>query len=199
MKEVRKYGWIVFICILGFSCATTANNEYFENTDQNSSVIAETLLKEQFLAGELSNVQLHAFENKAIDKLQDYIDYANIISNPEIDPVFHNESLQQLKEILYHKTLYNSKLDIFNNSDTLYYYTVDHEDIIQGLGRDRDQYIGILKFELYKFTKDSQLVGSQVKEIRIFALRNTKQFGDEYEMIWEVLLDTINFNTLNPE
>ena len=194
MKEAKKIIVPLITVFLIQACATTNNKEFIVDQEK-PVVIAESVLIEQLKVSELSNVQLNAFEQKGLQRLKDLEDYVNLLSNEEVETRFKDQAREQAIKLFIDNELIISALSDVTQSGTTS-YSFNEPRIISGLEQRDNIYSGQMEFQLLEYDQDQVKIGSAMKTVDFFVVQNTKTFGDQEEVIWEVLLGQLNFSTL---
>jgi hypothetical protein len=88
---------IVSVCLL-VSC-NNASREEMELGDVEAKALKEEMLEEAFESDSLSREQLHAFQQRGQQKLDDFIDYTGIISNKTFNKEMRLAAQQQMMKL----------------------------------------------------------------------------------------------------
>ena len=166
---------------------------------------SEAELNEQFTSEQLSETRLRAMEVRARQKLQDFIDYLNIIANPTLDSTFRKEAVQQAEQLFVdpqakvnlspdnqatEMLTVHRWLEALRHTQEPQSFVADEPVVIQPLTADENfQYRGTLAFTL--------LAGSTPTPTRterqadVLVKKVYKEFGREKEWVWEMFLEDI--------
>lgn len=154
----------------------------------------------------LSKENLEAFEERAIQKLMDFIDYGQIIANEEYEYSFREEAVSQAIILFSSENSLISSNLIVNDSnlrwtveellkvikispETIYLDKISEIEVVKGLSEvNAGLYKGLLRAKTQSY-RDVPFV-----DCVIVLKKTTKQFGSEKQEIWEVKLDGI-YNT----
>jgi hypothetical protein len=155
---------------------------------------------------------IKAFEQRAIQKLQDLKDYFEILSDSTIEDTFkkqaldmvrglfasgdntitfklrENQEIKALKVDTFFISLQNDKYGVL----TLQFYNVSITNTIKKL--DESEYKGVIRFRLFVFEKQGKtkaLLNKANMQCDIIAKKVKKKFGNETKQIWEVFLGNI--------
>ena len=146
---MNKYFLIITILtfVLLFSCAEQSmeksNTEVIGNAVKETGVIEELFSELEEEKAELNTEQLAAFEQRAIQKLEDFTDYVAIISNPQTNKALKIHSL-------------NLSLELFkNDSITIEYPPITGENNLT------------VKAFLIKIKMDKHLLKAKIKSVKI--------------------------------
>lgn len=201
MKRLRNLTFTLWlIALLGSGCATA----YRENKSEEQPVelvLSDEELDEQFTSEQLSKARLTAMEARARQKLQDFIDYLNIIANPTLDSTFRKEAVQQAERLFVDP---QAKVNLSSDSQATEAPTVhrwlealrranepqsfvtDEPVVIQPLTADEDyQYRGTLAFTLLANATPTD------RQADVLVKKVYKEFGREKEWVWEMFLEDI--------
>lgn len=209
---------ITYLCLIIslFSCAgesqyndtALAPVEESKSISGNSAEFTEELNINK-LPESLSKEQQEAFELRAQQKFQDFLDYLKIVSDPKIDKglVKHSENL--MKELFINDSV------TFYDGDTILYEIIDHNDPILLFDYIRDSklvshrekieskinsfnvvsplkldsissnYVGKLEIDMVLNQK------ATLKTIDVYLVESTKQFAEEEQKTIEIKLGNI--------
>ncbi len=111
---MRRYFYLL-VAILGYLLLSSksCSNRREENTatkEENLNT-EKTAIKNEFTSEYLAGESLKAFESKAKQKLIEYSDYYNLLSNSQLTDSFRNQTKQMMKELFV-----NDATQISNNS-----------------------------------------------------------------------------------
>jgi hypothetical protein len=148
-----------------------------------------------------------AFEQRAIQKLQDLKDYIEILSDPQIDTVFKNQASEMAGDLFSSKDN-NIAFPLIENSDieplkidsffitlknsaygklTLEIHNTSVINKIEKLGNS--EYNGAIQFRLFVLT--GQKTYKMDMRCKIIVKKVKKEFGKESKQVWEVFLGDI--------
>ncbi len=196
---MKKTTIIITILLLG--------TNLFSQEGGNNTVID----KNTFTANELSRFEIKGFENHAIQKIEEYASYIQIISNKSYDSKLRKQA------IILAKNLFNNKNISFKNIDTE--ITKKHEIYIDELlssiyGSNfskisvnvsnfivseelkpyENHFKGKITFtKTNTYYKNNKLISESksLNEIEIFLIKTEKTFGNEKNIVWNVFLGEI--------
>lgn len=149
MKMFKQVLHIVNFCLVTalFSCAGESRYEdaaapvkEAKSIPGSSAKFTEDLSINK-LPESLSKEQQEAFELRAQQKFQDFLDYLKIVSNPKMDKGLVKHSEKLMKELFINDTV------TFYDGDTILYEMIDHNEPIP----------------LFDYLEDSKLVSHREK------------------------------------
>jgi len=209
---------ITYLCLIIslFSCAGESqyNDTALASVEESKSIPGNSVefteeLNINKLPESLSKEQQEAFELRAQQKFQDFLDYLKIVSDPKIDKglVEHSENL--MKELFINDSV------TFYDGDTILYQMIDHNDPILLFDYIRDSklvshrekieskinsfnvvsplkldsissnYVGKLEIDMVLNQK------ATLKTIDVYLVESTKQFAEEEQKTIEIKLGNI--------
>jgi len=187
----------ISLTLLFFLFALSAYNQTVEK-ESNYYQLQNTMSNNM----EQSTYNLIGFEGRAIQKLEDFAGYIEIISNKEYDIKLREHALT-----LATKLFYNSEIKINNSDKLLSSFTVlnsgytkivveiSNQEYVENLKQSKsDSYSGKLLFEqtnTYFGTNDIQEKSKEKKEVDIILVRTEKEFGKKTKSVWNVFLGDI--------
>ncbi len=165
-------------------------------------------IENDFVNEELTYETLHAFEKRAIQKLNDLADYLNIYADTNLSEEFR----LQAREIILGS--FNSEMDlqtyfkslgfIEDTENTILYLSKDEGVFITEIDsvntvdffhkNNYSSYIGKLQFSqnIVRVTSTDTVVAKTFNcNLEITISKNKKQFGDNFQNVWEVNLGEI--------
>ncbi|MEK6480340.1 hypothetical protein WJR50_22545 [Catalinimonas sp. 4WD22] len=203
-RNVRACFPLLLMALLFFfaACASTHREKMLEESleaEENGLLYEE--LQARFMAEQPTAEELKAFEVRAIQKLKDFYDYLNLLHQPSLDSVFQQHAERQLKSLFVDSTVSitvgeqdSQRLqDLLNELKegvpTTEIYSLQNVEVAEALHAfEANQYIGTLSFEQII---DHENTTSQARQAHFVVKKVPKQFGQEQEWIWEVLLSGI--------
>ena len=203
----------LFIMLVFIGCAGESKNESVASGAMTEEDLSAEPLPFQFniheLPDSLSNEQQEAFQLRAKQKFQDFLDYLKIVSNPKLDDDLVNHSEKLLKELFISDTV------TFYDGDTILYEMVNHNSPIKLFNSlEKDKLVShreeiTSKINSYKFisplekdTTNSLYFGKletdiflnkqkTIKTIDVYLIETKKQFGDTEQRTVEIKLGNI--------
>ncbi len=170
-------------------------------------------LESTFTAKNLSNYKLRGFETRAVQKLEDFGDYLELISNKEFDLGLRKQAIKMLENLFIDKNalLVNPENELTDKNQIEireYAQSVLECDFSRleisitkiKLSKPlefikKGNYSGELSFtQSSKFYKSSKVLKRSLRnrKARIVVVKTSKKFGNEKEFVWNVLLVNIN-------
>jgi len=198
-ETIIRHLLLMLLLVLA-SCATTHREQV---QDELASAAAEVQISQelatQFSASQLSSEEIAAFEKRAIQKLEDFSAYLQLLSKQELDTVFRQKIMQQTLALFAHDevSIYTKGKQM--NIKTLleaiafkdgheYNFEVRNIQFYQRLYASETQnYQGTLSFDQVLPTQSTP----ERRNIEILVKKKFKQFGKEKEWVWEVFLSDI--------
>jgi hypothetical protein len=204
----------LFIILIFIGCAGESKNESLVSGAMVEEDLSAEPLPFEFniyeLPDSLTNEQQTAFQLRAKQKFQDFLDYLKIVSNPELDDDLVNHSEKLLKELFISDTV------TFYDGDTILYGTIDSNNnpielfsfLKKGILVSHREEI-TSKINSYRFVspleKDTTnnlyfgkletdiIINKQktIKTIDIYLIETKKQFGDTEQRTVEIKLGNI--------
>jgi hypothetical protein len=190
-------------------CSPSGNDGKSENMDANPLLSIEiTNLEED----SLSYKHIKAFEERAMQKLQDLKDYFEIISDSDIEPTFKNQALGMVENLFSSNNntitlnLDEKQKNIPQDVDSFFVslkkgsfgilsLQINNISVINNITRlNGPEYKGAIKFRLFIFEKQGNKTNLRTKtnmQCDIIAKKVQKTFGKEKKMVWEVFLGDI--------
>lgn len=215
MSNQKWYILLLFAFVL-IGCMNKSSNEdmnvaasvEMEPAASNNKDIADELIVSE-LPIELSEDQQKAYQLRAQQKFQDFLDYLKIVSDPKIDKglVKHSENL--IKDLFINDTV------TFYDGDTILYEMIDHNnplplfDYIENVKIVSHREAITSKIKTAEFVKplkkdstdnfyngklQTEIILNQksvTKIVDIYLVETTKQFGDTEQKTVEVKLGNI--------
>jgi hypothetical protein len=143
-------------------------------------------IRSEFGAEYLDGDLRFAFARKAVQKLRDYADYANIANDTALDSVFRNQAESMLPDLFY-----AGIVPVFPDSGTNVIY-VDSVKVLEPLRISAgSSYIGILTFDM----KLMDVAGDNTiyrvipgRMMEMIAVRQSHGIGEDTIKIWKVFL-----------
>ena len=165
-----------------------------------------------FVASNLTREELDVFENRALQKVADVGDYIAVISNKEYDRAMREHTMDQALELFTdNKSVVEMSgfgneftpvlsIDRFLNGALNNEYgevNIESFDLRFSGQLERDEkgtYVGTIIYSqvVNRVLEDDISVSkSEDNEASVIVQKVRKDFGDTYEMVWEVLIDEI--------
>lgn len=170
-------------------------------------------LYNQFAYVILPDVQLEAFGNRAVQKLFDFADYLNLISDREYDMDFRNKAMGMAEDLFLDKSLdfpdltrheapismttVGNFLSVISKSKAFdkVEATIKSAEITEEAGREgQTGYFGKIRFEMELVGK---MKGKEVfsesynGEIEFSIIQEIKKFGNKNRPVWESKLGKV--------
>ena len=215
MVNYKRNILVVFTFVL-IGCMSKSGNEDMnvsasagmESAANNNKDISDELIVSE-LPMELSEEQQKAYQLRAQQKFQDFLDYLKIVSDPKIDKGLIKHSEKLMKELFISDTV------TFYDGDTILYEMIDHNNPLPLFDYIEDakmvshreaisSKIKITEFikPLQKDSTDNLYVGklqteiilnkkSTTKTVDIYLVETTKNFGDTEQKTIEIKLGNI--------
>ena len=207
MKLLRDWVWIgLWASLLGAGCAS-ANRESAADVALAEAVPTEAELNDQLTADRLSPRQLRALEVRAQQKLRDFFDYLNLVSNPSLDSTFRAEAARQALLLFADprasvrlvptghppRTMTARQwLDELTRSDEAVAFTVGEPTLSRPLTlEDSLQYRGELSVTTPVPDAEAASSKAQAYPVRVVVKRVVKSFGEDEMQVWEVFLEGV--------
>lgn len=201
--------WIFVFLLILFSAETCSDSQTgIAGEDKKSAMFRQ--IENDFLADELSSEILLAFEEKAIQKLNDLADYLSIYADSSISQPFRIQAKQMIEENFIHKdaelSFYrNLKLQpdtvnqllMFSDCTGICKMEIKQISISKPLQKvSLSGYSGEIQFSFFvshfKFPENIPAKSVQCS-IEISAIKKEKNFGNYSQGVWEVYLGEIGF------
>jgi len=201
---------MVCIILLSASCGPSGNDKNLEDSLKNLS--SESLQIVDLGNDFLSDKNIKAFEQRALQKLEDLKDYFDILSSSKVDKAFKNQALDMAMELFDNREntiTFNlveneeksvQKVDSFftslqNGSLGMYSFEIHDIYLINKIKPlDDAEYKGGIKFCLYVKTIENKtpVLSNKIDlQCDIIAKKVLKNFGKESRQVWEVFLGDI--------
>ena len=182
-------------------------------TYSQTSQIEEAFENNSFTSKKLTNFQLKGFEKRASQKIIDYANYIQIISDKSYDLSLRKHALNLSKELFANKNvsvkMYNNKISNKNKIELSEYLNLilksDYSkivveisgiNILQNLKTNKNNsYEGKISYnETIKFYKNKTITftDKQKREIEIYLIKVSKNFGSTQTKVRNILLGNIN-------
>lgn len=178
-----------------------------QNIGSESSWFEQT-----FTTKKPSNFQLKGFEARAIQKIHDFGDYINLLSNKNYDLKLRKRAIQMFEGLFFDKTvvvndpekeLINSKkaaIQAYSKAILESKYSeikVKITDIwlVEQLQPAKNNtYKGSISFKQEnQYYTNKSLINSSIetKQVEVLLVKTTKNFGNKKEQVWNVFLGEI--------
>jgi hypothetical protein len=196
---------ILFISLIYIFASCSQEAEESKHQDVNSieeseiissspSQLVETSLESQALTDE----QVSAFEKRALEKVEDLVDYLNIISDEKYDKGLRENTLNLSLELFDSNmhTIQNAQLSNKSRTITVHQYL---EEIYKGTLRFAQlKSVKVTQNTRFKLQSDNRYTSSiSVTEneflfnVELILKKNLKEIGENEFDIWEVKLGNI--------
>ena len=167
-------------------------------------------IENDFVNEELTYETLHAFEKRAIQKLNDLADYLNIYADASLSEEFRLQAREMILGSFNSETdlqMYFDSLDFIEDAEnTILYFTegegvfiteIDSINTTEFLHKQTiSSYTGKLQFiqNIVRITSTDTVVANTFNHsFEIIISKNKKQFGDNFQDVWEVKLGKIRY------
>jgi hypothetical protein len=202
---------MVYVGIVLIACGPSMSekeNGKFTGEDSTLSQKKRIDMESDFL----SDKNKKAFEQRAIQKLEDLKDYFEILSNSKIDSAFRNQAIA-MALALFASNENTISLNLFENNEIpvqkvgsffislqndgngLLSFEIHDVTVVNRIKQLNDsEYEGAIKFKLFVLTKqeNSEKVNHKMDmQCKIIAKKIQKEFGKESKQVWEVFLGDI--------
>jgi hypothetical protein len=210
---MRKY-FVILLSLTALLLFSSKSCETPENNKEDETTLESTMdsINKTFLAENLSDQTLQAFEMKAEQKLTDFGDYLQIYSDKSLDEAFRTHVRQMIRELFISDSVriniritkdknekdltINEFLGILSSGDDhsirIFFDSIEVNNPLQRTGVIK--YAGSLKFiQRYEVSPsiNPAITGSVCRKVDIFAVKGGKQFGGDTLQIWQVYLGSI--------
>ena len=177
--------------------APTCEDEPYPVDPERDHIFRLKTVSDDFTSESLSNLNLDAFEFKAVEKLMDYADYLGIIYSEGFAASFREQARQNIAG--FFNSDQNAEAALSNNRISGPYSSfqilVDSVEIINPFSREANtRYSGSMKYAemiLGINPNDTILINHSQKTIGIILQMDYKDFGENSLLVWEVLLGKI--------
>ncbi|WPP53042.1 hypothetical protein [Catalinimonas niigatensis] len=199
-RSGRNYLPLLLVLGLLFfaACASTHRERMLEEiADAPLAEMESEALEAQFKAERLSDDELKAFESRAIQKLEDFSDYVNLLADSTLDSVFRQQAVRQALLLFVNE---ETEIRMFTDKEKVgsFLQSFGKEQqtsegyVIQGIqvqsplqpAADRT-YQGALSFHQQLAAHNEAAVSRQA---HILLRKVRKSFGEREEWVWEVLI-----------
>jgi|GEM_PF-3171280 len=189
MVNYKRYILVVFAFVL-IGCMNKSGNEDMnvaasagmESVASNNKDVADELIVAE-LPLELNEDQQKAYQLRAQQKFQDFLDYLKIVSDPNLDKGLVKHSEELMKELFISDTLNYYSLDSVIVPDS----RVKNLTFITPLQKDSlyDYFTGKLQVNMFIGKMDTSFI------VNTHLIETNKQFGDTEQKTVEVKLGNI--------
>jgi hypothetical protein len=206
MKRTSLHIVFIYFTVL-LTMAATCNDQNINRMDRKSMEAAR--LKNGFESDSLSEPGRMAFEERAIQKLYDFADYANICSDKQLEKGFRDQAGEMIAGLFYtdsakiNPVLINPATERNISPGNFIHYlsgTKYHSLLIKISGVETIEHLyaapgGIYSGRLNFIVRTSGIAGNDTLSIvnsrmsvKIIAARKHKNFGSEERYLWNVFL-----------
>lgn len=179
---------IAYLLLSSRSCVTDRDNPEKEKID----ILAEKKrVKDGFSINHLDNNKLEAFENKAIQNLNELEDLLNIYFDTSMDSAFRQQAVKMTKKLFYE----NSFAEILNFLRIKSGSMQPDKIILDSIRISRhfksitdETYSGSIAFtkQLIHFSQDLISPSHETVNMEIILTKTPKQLGSDTLMVWKV-------------
>ena len=202
---MKRYVKISALVIFYLLCSARSCNHDNDLVDQTQLMLERDSITREFAGIEISNSDLQAKENVAIQKLKDVVDFLNVCLDPSSDPSFKSKAVSLIvgsfksenntlsfypfEDVKVKELLTSKRIDIFNVKASI---SIDSISIVKHLIKTGDStFIGQISFfqsaDIQANEKFTSFV-SLKKVISFCLVKREKSFGDSKVKVWQVLL-----------
>ncbi len=196
------------VLLLLLSCKAGNQEAYQDYALEEAATSDSISLEETFQSDSLSEANLRAFENRAIQKLHDVMDLIEILSNPKNESSFRTQAKTMLLEnfenpannqislILpdikpFRLTVSQFADTLLNNGFLPLKLKISESSVKQPLTlADKNKYQGIIYFQMEPTANVKTLYPKDVM-VNIVLKKATKDFGGSFRDVWEVFLGDV--------
>ena len=196
--QIILYSFVIFtFYILPIQSFSQANIDHKPD--------AFTTLENEFEVSKLSEIQLDAFEARAIQKLRDLIDYSRLIHETSYPLELREQAIRLIRGMFSDSsnTIFFSVKNVSKSMSINEYFalpinagsmklfpTIENISIFEPFRKKTGgQYMGELNFQIANDDDRTKPFSS----VEIILSRQKKQFGDKTSLVWEVKLGDISF------
>ena len=176
---------VVAWCIALFSCGRSMEQSekapaMTDSINQTDSTYAASGFEINFSSDTLSTHQKEVFARRAIQKLEDYYDYVEIISGPKYDTVLRNHAVVLAKDLFFNLENNLLNIDSIRMAQDVPRILIENPSVI--LFND-STLIGQIRFQEKRGSdeKQTRYIGFTIKKVN-------KEFGTEQNLVWETYL-----------
>ncbi|MBN1198542.1 MAG: hypothetical protein JXA23_04250 [Bacteroidales bacterium] len=177
---------LAFILFSAKSC--DENQQASREQDKEALIDVMDRVKNGFQADSLDEEILDAFTQKAKQKLKDYSEYMNIVTDSSSDSAFRMQALSMTHALFYRSM---GPSEFFPGQQI----TIDSIWLIESMHLSEERiYKGIIGFRekiIQKTEQDSVPGFISLKKAEILGVKSSKEFGNDTLQIWQVYLGKI--------
>jgi len=173
------------------SCAITSKDAETQYSESEMPTSNEIKLKDEFEKDNLNNSSIEAFEDRAIEKVKEFFEYANVVQDSSIDRALRKSAQDQCHSLFYKDIgiigLNNKKYSVDEFLDSLYQnriYLPSISDLLVSKKYQKSSKEDFYSGEI-KFTYEHN--GENGKVVTIL-IKSNKIFGEDVKEVWEVYL-----------
>lgn len=153
---------------------------------------SNTNLQHTFTSDKLTSSELDAFEKRAVQKLEDFYNYLEVISNPGYDKTLREEAKKQALELFSGNECRVDGIKVGTLLDSCINITQETKSFNVEDARVKEKfplqagvagYSGSMEFRL-----SSASSSSAAKQASILLIKTEKIFGTEKKQVWTVFL-----------
>lgn len=199
--KLRYFG-ILFLCFLS-SCANEPMERMAQREDTPPSMLENEAYSESLeksLSAEEEELNFKGFEQRAVQKVNDFADYLKILSDTTYEDVFRQQALEMANGLFrdgsisdagFAPTVFGEKISVFlneiyNNPSGKWAVKVENVRISKAFTKSStDTFEAICAYDQWINGEHSQ------KKISVVLTKVTKSFGTERKKVWEVFLKDI--------
>ncbi len=187
MKKINYIAVFFASALILLSCGRASNMEEKMMCEDSASMPESFLNKTEmdFLTDTLNSQQKELFGKRAIQKLEDYYNYVEIISNKNYDAALRDHAKTLASELFLDKKNTGLILDSISSTPSDSSAVSINNIAIKSIPKmiNDSLYKGSLMFEEKVHNKiQARYTGFIIKKV-------TKNFGQEQSLVWETYLD----------
>jgi len=214
MKQLALYVILLFLMACAQDSSEKSNSEdlireydLIEEQSEEPNYLRQenNVRQDSLLTGieedQLSPENIEAFEELAIQKLRDFMDYLDIISNPDYESEFRSQALSMAEALFFEGEIMDSLLtsnqgiinietflsEVSNQKHGVLTPKIKAVKVSKPFELEGDELIGELSFD--------QKVNKQKvsRTVTIILKQTTKDFGKTQKFVWSVFLRHISY------
>ncbi len=192
MKKSTLHILLVLVIV---ACAQNAEHKYDAQYEIADHVSEEKIIEDLLEAPMLSESELSFFESRAVQKLEDYYEYLNLIQQSELDSTFKQQAIDMAKALFYNQQTIDSNLGYLSQIETALDSTIILDKALKLNRITTATPFKAANNNSYQMQLNHQVKHSKGKANRsavVLLIQVRKKFGDQEKRVWEVFLKSIN-------
>jgi hypothetical protein len=195
--------YVMIIVAIALSACASISNEEVSHRKLSIEAPKDIAIESQFTAEEPSPTHLRAFERRAMEKLKDFGDFLDIISESTYDQEFRQQAQSQARSMFIEHSkirlnrVGDQRIDLFLGG--LRENPMKKNMLISDISIERplketigSLYEGILGFSLSMVTDgDKSTENPRKMKADFFLMKTSKMFGTNEKVVWEIFLGDI--------